>query len=94
MLIIDDLLLSPFKGLLWVFKEVHKVAEQEKADEAQAITRALSELYMRLETGEITEEEFVIEEERLLDQLDAIEEQNDKLAEDEDEDEDEEDLRR
>jgi len=76
MLLVDNLLLSPFTGLLWVFKEIHKAVQQEQDGEAEAVTRLLSELYMKLETGVITEEEFVAEEEQLLDRLDAINRRN------------------
>lgn len=76
MLLVDDLLLSPFTGLLWVFKEIHKAVQQEQDGEAEAVTRLLSELYMKLETGVITEEEFVAEEEQLLDRLEAISRRN------------------
>ena len=73
MLLVDDLLLSPFTSLLWVFKKIHEAVQQEKAGETEAMTRSLSELYMKLETGAITEEEFAAEEKQLLDRLDAIE---------------------
>ncbi|MHB1532757.1 gas vesicle protein GvpG [Acidithiobacillus sp.] len=89
MLLVDDLLLSPFTGLLWVFKEIHKAVQQEQDGEAEAVTRLLSELYMKLETGVITEEEFVAEEEQLLDRLDAINRRNqggDEEVEDESDD--------
>ena len=76
MLLVDDLLLSPFTGLLWVFKEIHKAVQQEQDGEAETVPRLLSELYMKLETGVITEEEFVAEEEQLLDRLDAINRRN------------------
>lgn len=74
MLIIDDLLLSPFKGLLWIFKEVHEAARQEVENETEELKTALAELYMQLDTGQISEEEFTVEEARLLDRLDALEE--------------------
>lgn len=72
MFIIDDLLMSPVKGLFWLFKEIHDAAEQEMAGEAEAITAALSELYMKLETGQITEAEFDAQEIVLLDRLDRL----------------------
>ncbi len=72
MFLIDDLLLSPAKGILWVFKEIHDAAEQELAGESEAITAALSELYMKLETGQITEAEFDAQEKGLLDRLDRL----------------------
>jgi len=46
--------------------------QQEQAGEHDEITRSLSELYLKLEAGEITEEHFEAEEKRLLDRLDAI----------------------
>jgi hypothetical protein len=76
MFLVDDLLLSPFTSLLWVFREIHNRAQQERAGEAETVTRSLSELYMRLETEAITEEEFAAEEKQLLDRLDAIERRN------------------
>ena len=70
MFFVDDILLSPVKGVLWVFREIHDAAQQELAGESEAITVALSELYMRLETRQITEAEFDAQEKVLLDRLD------------------------
>lgn len=72
MLLVDDILLSPVKGLLWVFREIHHAAEEEIVNEAEAITTELSELYMMLETGKITEAEFDSREKNLLDRLEKI----------------------
>jgi len=72
MFLIDDLLLSPFKGIFWVFQEIHDAAQQELEGEKEAITATLSELYMRLETGQITEAEFDAQEKVLLDRLDRL----------------------
>jgi len=72
MLIIDDLLTSPFRGLFWIFKEVYNAAQEEQAGASEAITAELSELYMRLETGQITEKEFDAREKILLDRLDLM----------------------
>ena len=72
MFLVDDILLSPVKGVLWVFREIHDAAQQELAGESEAITAALSELYMRLEIGGITEEEFDAQEKTLLDRLDRL----------------------
>lgn len=72
MLLIDDVLCAPFKGLFWIFKEIHKAAQQEEEAEADKITFELSELYMKLETGELTEAQFAAQEQVLLDRLDAI----------------------
>ncbi len=45
-------------------------------DRLEAVTRSLSGLYVKLETGAITEEEFAAEEKQLLDRLDEIERRN------------------
>lgn len=74
MLIVDDVLLFPVRGILWVFRGLHKAAQQELATEAETITNELSELYMMLETGRITEAEFETREKELLDRLEEIEE--------------------
>ena len=72
MLLVDDILLFPVTGILWVFREIGKIAHEELAGEAQSITEQLRLLYMQLETGRITEAEFDAEEQLLLDRLDAI----------------------
>jgi hypothetical protein len=81
MFLIDDLLLSPVKGVLWVFREIHDAAQQELAGESEAITGALSELYMKLEIGQITETEFDAQEKVLLDRLDRLQAQETAAAE-------------
>jgi len=81
MLILDNLLLSP---LLWIFREINESVEKERSGEAETITRSLSELYMKLDTGVITEEEFVEAETQLLDRLDAIRDRENMLEEEED----------
>ena len=73
MFLIDDILLTPFRSILWIFKEINNAANREQADEAVATTARLSELYMQLETGAITEEEFSAQEESLLRHLDRLE---------------------
>ncbi len=93
MLLVDDILFSPVKGINWIFKKIHELAEEELAGEADRLRENLTELYMQLETGEITEEEFEQQETVLLDRLDALDEDEDFIGEgsmDEDEDEDEE----
>lgn len=75
MLILDDILLSPLSGVLWVFRKLYHAAQQELASESETITIQLSELYMGLETGKITNAEFEAVEKELLDRLDEIEAQ-------------------
>ena len=75
MFLVDDILLSPAKGLLWVFREIHDAAQQELAGEGEAVTAALSELYHKLESGQLTEAEFDAQEKVLLDRLDRLQAQ-------------------
>ena len=84
MLIIDDLLFFPVRSILWTFREIHNAAQEEVANEAEAITAELSELYMMLETGKITEAEFDQREKELLDRLEEIQARG-SLSEDEEE---------
>ena len=69
MVLVDDLLTFPIRSLLWIFREIHNAAQEELANESDTITAELSDLYMRLETGKISEEEFAAEERTLLDRL-------------------------
>ena len=73
MLLADDILLFPVRSILWILKEIHNAAQEELTNEAAGITDQLSHLYMMLETGKISEEEFNSQERMLLDRLDEIE---------------------
>ena len=73
MFLVDDILLMPFRSILWIFEEITNAATQELGNEAAVITSQLSELYMMLETGAITEKEFGVQEESLLNRLDKLE---------------------
>ncbi len=89
MLLVDDLLLAPIHGLLWVFGKIYEAAEEEIAGEADVITAELRELYMMLETGKITEAEFGARERPLLDRLEAIQERGSESDEEPGDDEEE-----
>lgn len=73
MFLVDDILLAPIKFPLYVFKKIHETAESEFTDKDK-ITSQLRELYLLVESGKITEEEFNKMEAGLLDKLEAIEE--------------------
>lgn len=70
MLLIDDLLGLPVKGLIGVFKKIHEMVDQELSE--GHIQEELMALQSRLELGEINKEEYDMEEEKLLEQLDAL----------------------
>jgi hypothetical protein len=71
--LIDNILLAPARGLLRVFREIHEAAQQEYANEAEAIREQLAALYRMLEAGQIAEQDFDAAEGPLLDRLDALE---------------------
>ncbi len=74
MLLVDKLLLSPIYATIWAARQVHNAIEQERAAEPARLTAELSELYMMLETGRISEAEFDAREKLLLDRLEQIQE--------------------
>jgi hypothetical protein len=73
MFLIDDLLLMPARGIMAAFREIHNAVQQESANESESIRTELSELYMRLETKQLSEAEFDQREKELLDRLDELE---------------------
>lgn len=72
MILIDDILLSPVRGILWVFREIRDSAMEEARNESESITQELRTLYMQLETGKLSDSEFDEQEKQLLDRLDGI----------------------
>ena len=84
MLIIDDLLLAPLKGVLWIADKIQEAAQEELAGEAEAITEELRQLYVLIERAQITEAEFEERERKLLDRLDKVRERDADAAEEPD----------
>ncbi|MGD0089822.1 MAG: gas vesicle protein GvpG [Planctomycetota bacterium] len=72
MFLVDDILLFPLRGGLFVFREIQKSADAEKHD-SRPIIQELQDLYMRLETKKISEEEFDKREAVLLERLEQTE---------------------
>jgi len=72
MLLVDDILLFPASGILWIFRAVNQAAEEAMAGEAEALKAELRDLYMMLETGTISEDEYDIREKALLDRLETV----------------------
>jgi hypothetical protein len=85
MMLVDDLLMFPIRSVLWIFREIHNAAQEELANEADSITAELSDLYMRLETGRISEAEFAAEEKTLLERLEGIQNRGGDLEAEQDE---------
>lgn len=73
MLVVDDVLLFPLKGLIGVFEKIHQMAKKETSDEKYALEK-LMELQLRYEMDEISEEEFKREEAKLQAKLNALRE--------------------
>src|ERR671936_2611325 len=76
MLFVDDLLLAPITGFKFVLRTLQRVAEEQYTDDAP-IKQRLLELQLKLESGEVSEEEYVKQEAEILRELREI--QNRKL---------------
>ena len=68
MFLIDDLLMLPIDGMKFVFRTLAKAAEEQWTDDAP-LKQQLMELQVRLDNGEVTEEEYVQEEAAILAEL-------------------------
>jgi len=65
--------MGPIKGLVWIAKKVAEQAENELYN-ADKVRGQLVELELRLDLGEITEQEYLAAEEILLERLRVIRE--------------------
>jgi Gas vesicle protein G len=79
MLLIDDLLGLPFAGFNFVLRTLQRIAEEQYTDDAPVKERLL-ELQLKLESGEITEDEYTREEAAIIRQLREIENRRRELA--------------
>lgn len=73
MLFLGKILTSPFRGIRWIFEEIKQAADEEMKGNVEDIKHELSELYIQLESGKISDEEFTRREKILLDKLDNLE---------------------
>ncbi len=80
LLFLDDILFAPANGILWIFEEIHRAAQAEMVSETESITDQLRNLYMALESHNITDAQFDASEKVLLDRLDSIEARGDLQA--------------
>jgi hypothetical protein len=71
MFIIDDILLAPLKGILFIGEKINEVIEKETSDEG-AIKEKLMALQLKFEMDEINEEEYDKREDELLKLLENI----------------------
>ena len=72
MFLLDDILLFPATGIQWIAQAVNRAAQEAMAGDAEAIKVELRDLYMMLETGEISEPEYDAREKALLDRLENL----------------------
>jgi len=71
MFLIDDILLAPLKGVIWIGEKLNELVEKEFSDEGR-IKEKLMELQLKFEMDEISEEEYNRQEKELLERLNAI----------------------
>jgi len=76
MFLIDDVLLAPVSGVMYIFREIQAAAEKEAVKNAEGLRTQLAELYAMLESGRISSDQFDAKEKELLDQLDGISQMN------------------
>lgn len=79
MFLIDDLLGLPVSGFKFVLRTLRQVAEEQYTDGAPG-KRRLLELQLALESGEISEEEYVHQEAEILRGLREIEIRRRRMA--------------
>ncbi|MFH0866200.1 MAG: gas vesicle protein GvpG [Bacteroidota bacterium] len=71
MFLIDDILMAPLNGVIFIAKKINEVIEKETSDEG-AIKERLMALQLKFEMDEIDEEEYDKKEDELLELLENI----------------------
>ena len=71
MFLIDDILLAPLKGVIFIAEKINEVIEKEMSDEG-SIKERLMALQLKFEMDEIDEEEYDRREDELLKTLERI----------------------
>jgi hypothetical protein len=69
MLLIDDLLAAPLRGLLFIFAEITEAVAAEREAQRRQLVAGLAELHRMLDDGRLAAAEFDAREAALLDQL-------------------------
>lgn len=77
MFLLDDLLMAPFKGIIFLAEKINEVIEKETSDEG-SIKERLMALQLKFEMDEISEEEYDEREDELLKLLANIREEKQK----------------
>lgn len=71
MFLLDDILLSPLSGLVWMGNKIDELCVKELSDEGRVMENLMA-LQLRFELDEITEAEYSAREKGILAQLEAI----------------------
>jgi len=71
--LIDDILLFPVKGVVWLSEKVRDMTLEELEDTPEKLKRELLDLQMTLEAEQITEAEYQTQEKDILERLEALE---------------------
>ena len=74
MFLIDDILLAPVHGVMWLGGKLDEVIQHEANDEGK-LKENLLELQAKLDLGEISENEYRRQETVLLERLEAIQDE-------------------
>lgn len=74
--LIDDILLAPIKGIVWIAEKIRDMALEELEDTPKKLQRELLDLQMALESEQITEAEYQKKEKDILERLEALKEKN------------------
>ena len=77
MFLLDDILMAPLNGIIFIGKKINEIIEKEMSDEG-SIKERLMALQLRFELDEIDEEEFDRQEDELLGILTRIREEKEK----------------
>ncbi len=73
MFLIDDILLAPLKGVVFLAEKINEIIEKEMSDEG-TIKERLMALQLKFELDEIDEEEYDRREDELLKLLEVARE--------------------
>jgi len=73
MFVLDSIVMAPVGGIFTIARRIQEAVEGEAAGEANAIRTQLRDMYMQLDSGRMSAEEFEPREKALLDRLDALE---------------------
>ena len=70
--LIDDILLAPIKGIVWLAEKIRDMALEELEDTPEKLQRELLDLQMALEAEQISETEYQKKEKDILERMEAL----------------------